>query len=133
VTHVTVRTGKPDRIALIRSAIHREAGQATEDQFGLDCSQRRDVQRRLTGLGFDTKVTGKSDDATRAVITCWQAARGYPKSGFINALQLKPLQSEIVATRGDPVAKPSRQRRCVDNKSARCELKHVAREQKPKK
>jgi hypothetical protein len=34
---------------------------------------------------------------------------------------------------GDPVAKPSRQRRCVDNKSARCELKNVARQQKPKK
>jgi hypothetical protein len=57
------------------------------------------VQRRLTGLGFDTKASGKFDDATRAVIARWQAARGYPKSGFISALQLKALQSEIVATR----------------------------------
>ena len=56
------------------------------------------MQRRLTGLGFDTKVTGKFDEATRAVITRWQAARGYPKSGFLNALQHKALQSEIVAT-----------------------------------
>jgi hypothetical protein len=30
--------------------------------------QRRDVQRRLTGLGFDTKVTGKFDDDTRTSI-----------------------------------------------------------------
>src|SRR5664280_748975 len=59
-----------------------EANQTTEDQIGLDKGQRRDVQRRLTGLGFDTKVTGKFDDATRAVIMRWQAARGYPKSGF---------------------------------------------------
>jgi hypothetical protein len=57
------------------------------------------VQRRLTSLGFDTKVSGKFDDNTRAVITRWQAARGYPKSGYLNALQHKALQSEILATR----------------------------------
>jgi hypothetical protein len=33
------------------------------------------------------------------VITRWQAARGYPKSGYLNNLQHKALQSEIVATR----------------------------------
>ena len=31
-----------------------EATQATEDQIGLDKRKRRDVQRRLTRLGFDT-------------------------------------------------------------------------------
>jgi len=72
--------------------------QTTEDQIGLEKGQRRDVQRRLTGLGFDTKVTGKFDDTTRAVITRWQAARGYPKTGFLNKLQHKALLAEIVAT-----------------------------------
>jgi peptidoglycan hydrolase-like protein with peptidoglycan-binding domain len=57
------------------------------------------VQRRLTGLGFDVKATGKFDDATRAVITRWQAARGYPKTGYLNNLQHNALLSEIVATR----------------------------------
>jgi hypothetical protein len=76
-----------------------EANQTTEDQIGLDKGQRRDVQRRLTGLGFDTRVNGKFDEATRAVITRWQAARGYPRTGFLNTLQHKALQSEIVATR----------------------------------
>jgi hypothetical protein len=75
-----------------------EADQIAEDQLGLDKGQRRDVQRRLTGLGFDTKVSGKFDEATRGVITRWQAARGYPKTGFLNKNQLKALQSEIVAT-----------------------------------
>jgi len=75
-----------------------EASQTTEDQIGLDKGQRRDVQRRLTGLGFDTKATGKFDDDTRAVITRWQAARGYPKTGFLNKLEHKALLSEIVAT-----------------------------------
>jgi hypothetical protein len=75
-----------------------EASQTSEDQLGLDRSQRRDVQRRLTSLGFDTKASGKFDDATRTVITRWQAARGYPKSGYLNALQHKALQSEILTT-----------------------------------
>ena len=33
------------------------------------------------------------------MIARWQAARGYPKSGYLNALQHKALQSEILATR----------------------------------
>ncbi len=75
-----------------------ESSQVTEDQIGLDRGQRRDVQRRLNGLGFDTKVTGKFDEETRSVIKRWQAARGYPVSGYLNKLQHKALLSEIVAT-----------------------------------
>ena len=75
-----------------------EANQTTEDQIRLNRVQRRDVQKRLTGLGFDIKVTGKFDDETRAVIIRWQAARGYPSSGFLNKLQHKALLSEPVAT-----------------------------------
>jgi peptidoglycan hydrolase-like protein with peptidoglycan-binding domain len=90
-----------------------EATQFTEDQIGLDKNQRRDVQRRLTGLGFDTKVTGKFDESTRAVIKRWQAARGYPATGFLNRLQHQALLSEIVATvdtsaSDDSIDRPSR-------------------------
>jgi uncharacterized caspase-like protein len=92
-----------------------EANQTTEDQIGLDKGQRRDVQRRLNGLGFDTEVTGKFDVDTRAVIARWQAARTYPKSGFFNKLQHKALLAEIVATTqtsssDDSDNKPSRHR-----------------------
>ena len=75
-----------------------DADQTSEDQIGLDKGQRRDVQRRLNGLGFDVKVTGRFDESTRVVITRWQAARGYPKSGYLNRLQHKALLVEIVAT-----------------------------------
>jgi peptidoglycan hydrolase-like protein with peptidoglycan-binding domain len=74
-----------------------EATQATEDQIGLDKGKRRAVQRRLTRLGFDTKVNGKFDESTRAVITRWQAARGYPGTGFLNTLQHKALLTESVS------------------------------------
>jgi hypothetical protein len=92
-----------------------EANQTTEDKIGLDKGQRRDVQRRLTGLGFDTKITGNFDEATRAVITRWQAARGYPKSGYLNKLQHKALLTEIVAitpsaSSSDEGERPARRR-----------------------
>jgi uncharacterized caspase-like protein len=75
-----------------------DASQLTEDQIGLDKGQRRDVQRRLTGLGFDTKVTGAFSEDTRTVLKRWQAARGYPSTGYLNKFQHKALLTEIVAT-----------------------------------
>ena len=74
-----------------------EATQETEDQIGLDKGKRRDVQRRLTGLGFDTKVSGRFDESTRAIIIRWQAARGYPKTGFLNTAQYQALLTESVS------------------------------------
>jgi len=71
--------------------------QLTEDQIGLDKNQRRDVQRRLTGLGFDVKQTGTFDEATRAVIRRWEAARGYPATGYLTRNQHSALRGEIVS------------------------------------
>jgi hypothetical protein len=89
------------------------ADQIAEDQIGLDKNQRRDVQRRLTGLGFDLKATGKFDEETRSVIKRWQAARGYPMTGYLSKLQHKAMQSEIVSTRvvsDDSTDEPARRR-----------------------
>ena len=85
-----------------------EATQLTEDQIGLSKTQRRDVQRRLTGLGFDTKQTGEFNNETRAVLKRWQAARGYPSSGYLNKNQHKALLSEVVAA--PPVASDNSQK-----------------------
>ena len=74
-----------------------EATQETEDQIGLDKAKRRHVQRWLTGLGFDTKVNGKFDESTRAVIARWQGARDYPRTGFLNTEQHKALLTETVS------------------------------------
>src|SRR4051812_9212538 len=72
-----------DQAAVADDATQEEATQQTEDQIGLNKPRRRDVQRRLTKLGFDTRANGKFDAPTRAVITRWQAARGYPATGFL--------------------------------------------------
>ena len=49
------------------------------------------MQRRLTKLGFDTKINGKFDESTRAAIARWQEEYGYPTTGFLNAGQHKAL------------------------------------------
>jgi len=79
------------------AAFSQEATQETEDQIGLDKGKRRDVQRRLTGLGFDTKVSERFDESTRAIIIRWQAVRGYPKTGFLNTAQYQALLTESVS------------------------------------
>jgi len=86
-----------------------DSNQVTEDQIGLDKGQRKDVQRRLTGLGFDIKATGVFNDDTRIVIKRWQTARGYPSTGYLNKLQHKALLAEIVSasTGNDDSDKPS--------------------------
>jgi peptidoglycan hydrolase-like protein with peptidoglycan-binding domain len=48
-----------------------EATQQTEEQINLTKAKRRNVQRRLTRLGFDTKINGTFDESTRAAISRW--------------------------------------------------------------
>ena len=85
----------PREVASIDTAtLPDEATQETEDQIGLTKATRREVQRRLTKLGFDTKIDGKFDESTRAAITRWQEEHGYPKTGFLNTTQHTTLLDE---------------------------------------
>ena len=81
------------------SSVQDEAEQVSEDKIGLDRGQRRDAQRRFTKLGFDVNVTGKFDEPTRGVIKRWQAARGYPATGYLNKAQHTALIGEQFAAR----------------------------------
>ncbi|WFU15457.1 peptidoglycan-binding domain-containing protein [Bradyrhizobium sp. CB3481] len=76
-----------------------EASQETEEQIGLTKAKRRQVQRGLTRLGFDTKVNGKFDESTRAAIARWQEEHGYPTTGFLNAAQHKVLTDAAAEAR----------------------------------
>ena len=88
----------------------QEGTQETEDQVGLDKARRRDVQRRLTRLGFDTKVNGRFDQPTRAVIARWQSARGYPNTGFLSVPQHQALLSESASAARASLDKSDRER-----------------------
>jgi len=74
------------------------ANRRTEDRIGLSKTNRREVQRRLTRLGFGTKINGKFDDSTRDAIGRWQEEHAYPKTGFLNTAQHEALLSEGVPT-----------------------------------
>ena len=87
----TTRTTAPAAAPVDPATFSAEATLATEDMLGLDRGRRRDVQRRLSGLGFEVRPSGRFDDYTRRVIIRWQTARGYPSSGFFNKPQLDAL------------------------------------------
>jgi uncharacterized caspase-like protein len=79
-----------------------EANQATEDAIGLDRSKWRDIQKRLTGLGFSTRgVDGGVGQNTRKAVALWQSARSYPQSGYLNRLQHQALLAEPVSIAAD--------------------------------
>ena len=90
----TTRTLSP---AVDPATFTEQGTQVTEDRIGLDKGLRKDVQRRLTGLGFDVKQTGTFDEPTRAVIRRWEAARGYPATGYLTKNQHDALRGEIVS------------------------------------
>ena len=103
-----------------QEALTQAATQESEDQMGLDKAKRRAVQRGLTGLGFKTRINGRFDKPTRAEISRWQAARGYPETGFLNAAQHQALltdstsnaQASLDSTKpAEATAKPRGQRR----------------------
>ena len=88
-----------------------EATLESEDQIGLTKAKRREVQRGLAKLGFDTKVSGKFDDSTRAAIRRWQEEHDYPKTGYINTEQHKALLNESVAATETDKSSDHRDRR----------------------
>ena len=76
-----------------------ETNQQTKDHLSLTKKERREVQRKLTRLGFHTKVNGMFDSTTRGAITGWQERRAYPTTGFLDSEQYRSLQSEAVVSR----------------------------------
>jgi peptidoglycan hydrolase-like protein with peptidoglycan-binding domain len=97
-----------------------QATQQTEDQLGLDEEKRRELQRRLTGLGFNTEANGTFDESTRAAIMRWQLEHGYPKTGFLDTLQHDALLAELAPVQ----ASPSGGEKFGDNHSTRHGLHH---------
>jgi hypothetical protein len=66
----------------------------TEDGL-LDRGMRREVQGRLTALGFATGGTdGVFGDQTRTSISRWQAAIGAPSTGYLNYGQFQRLRQD---------------------------------------
>ena len=66
--------------------------EATESVLGLNRSQRREVQRRLSLLGHDPRgIDGIFGPGTRGAITAWQKKQDLTATGYLDAAHLKAL------------------------------------------
>lgn len=68
------------------------AAQATENAMGLTKSDKREVQRRLTLIGYNTNgIDGVFGPGSRSAITNWQVAAGFSPSSYLAPKQLSRL------------------------------------------
>ena len=83
--------------ALSGEARSAEASEASESKLDLDNKAWREVQRRLSGLGYyNRSVDGEVGAGTRKAVEDWQKARGYTSSGYFNQPQHQALLAEKV-------------------------------------
>lgn len=76
------------------------AAQRLEADLGLSSSARRQIQRDLTALGYNTNGTdGSFGRGTRAAITAWQRANRLAQTTYLNADQISLLRRQA-AERG---------------------------------
>ena len=67
----------------------------SEERLGLSRNQRRQVQRDLTLMGYNTRgIDGLFGQGTRRAIAGWQRDQGYANTGFIAENQLNLLQRQ---------------------------------------
>lgn len=72
--------------------------EADERALALSTSDRREIQRRLTLLGYDTRgVDGIFGPGTRRAVGAWQRSRGYATSGYLNRPQYDQLLAQTNA------------------------------------
>jgi peptidoglycan hydrolase-like protein with peptidoglycan-binding domain len=66
-----------------------------EQLLALSYAERREVQRRLTSLGYNTYgVDGSFGGNTRRALAAWQRDEGLRASGYLTADQLRTLRTE---------------------------------------
>ena len=69
-----------------------------EAELGLNRRDRREVQRRLSLMGFDPgPVDGVFGPRTRRAIERWQRARGFAPTGYLDRIQLDALTRQSQA------------------------------------
>lgn len=79
----------------LRSDNPEDRAKATEEALNLSRDRRRQIQRHLVLLGYETKgIDGLFGPATRAAVTRWQKDRELPATGYLIAPQLERLDQE---------------------------------------
>ncbi|UWQ04975.1 peptidoglycan-binding protein [Aliiroseovarius crassostreae] len=82
------------RLASLRATpFYRE--KTAEENLNLSRDARREIQRNLSLLGYDTRgIDGIFGRGSRAAITAWQKANGLTESGYLNAQHISRLAEQ---------------------------------------
>ncbi len=84
--------------------------EAEEEALGLDRNARRELQRALSILDYDTRgIDGIFGPGTRGAIRGWQAANGRNATGYLTVSDL-PILRQQAATRAAVLAEEARRR-----------------------
>ncbi|MGY9047458.1 MAG: peptidoglycan-binding domain-containing protein, partial [Rhodobacterales bacterium] len=82
------------RIDAIKAEPFRDARQG-EDALSLSRDARREIQRDLSLLEFDTKgIDGIFGPGTRTAVQSWQGKNGFPASGYLSEEQITRLNGQ---------------------------------------
>jgi len=96
----------------VAAAVHKPATQEAERALSLNRGKRREIQRRLQLLGFDPKgVDGVLGQQSRDAISFWQSDKGFPATGFLNAVQLLALNAQSQAEYAEYLAKKPKKKK----------------------
>ncbi|SHG72849.1 peptidoglycan-binding domain-containing protein [Marivita hallyeonensis] len=82
------------RLTAIRAEPFYQEKQAEAD-LGLSRNARREIQRDLSLLGYNTRgIDGIFGRGTRGAVTAWQNQNGLPASGYLSADQITRLDAQ---------------------------------------
>ncbi len=97
-------------IEAIRAEPFRDA-RIDEEALALSRDQRREIQRHLTLLGYNTAgIDGIFGPATRGAITNWQQENGQRQTGYLTAEQINRLDAQAARRAAELEAEAERQR-----------------------
>lgn len=101
---------------IVSGRVDNQTSEMTESDLGLNRDMRREIQRRLTLIGHDTKgVDGSLGKNSRKAIIEWQVAYQLLPTGYLNDSQLSALKQasaeEYAAWEKDEASKPKKKKK----------------------
>lgn len=97
-------------IAAIIAEPERDARRA-EETLALNRDQRRNIQRNLSLLEYDTRgIDGIFGPGTRSAITAWQQANQFPQTSYLTAEQISRLDAQAARRAAELEAEAERNR-----------------------
>ena len=105
------------RAAIEGATLDAEAqAQAAEASLGLNRTDRRNIQRNLSLLGYNPRgIDGIFGPGSRAAIKAWQTANGYDGNGYLTAQQLRAL-NDAAKRRAEQLAAEAEARKAEEER-----------------